>query len=587
MKKTVKMLAILLFALSFSLVMSGCDKSTESLLSFEPLPGDEPGVPGEAGNGNTEPVAYAGRDYRVDIGNHAELNAVIIPDEDGDELSYMWSFSSKPSASKTKINNRISPNTDFHVDVDGVYVVRLMVYDGTDYAFHIITISTHLRAFDFSMTLGLDETEVTGNWKTLSNTNDGDAEAEVVGQGSDGTCSVTGDMLTYNGEFGNDETDTCELEIYNGVDRVAVTATIYKFYWKQVSGGYRHTAAIRADGTLWSWGYGCHGEMGNGTTTCTNRNPVQESTHSTWSSVSAGEYHTTAIRSDGTLWSWGYNGYGQLGDGTYGNNRNTPRQESTYAHDWSSVDAGWIHTAAIKTNGTLWSWGYGGQGQMGNGTSNSYNPNPIQEGTHSTWSSVSVGYHTAAIKTNGTLLSWGYGCHGQMGNGSPYYCTNQNPVQVGKSTWSSVSVGVHHTAAIRSNGTLWSWGYAPHGQMGNGTSNNNNPNPVQEGTHSTWSSVNAGEYYTTAAIRSNGTLWSWGYGCQGQMGNGTTTCTNRNPVQESTYANNWSSVGGGGLHATAIKSNATLWLWGANNYGELGDGTSNWRYVPGQLVPQP
>src|SRR3989338_2030534 len=137
--------------------------------------------------------------------------------------------------------------------------------------------------------------------------------------------------------------------------------------WSSVSAGEHHTAAIKTDGTLWAWGYNASGRLGDGTTTTNRTAPTQIGTATTWSSVSAGYYHTTAIKTDGTLWAWGYNElYGQLGDGTT-TNRTTPIQivaETT----WSSVSAGYYHTTAIKTDGTLWAWGYNASGRLGDGT---------------------------------------------------------------------------------------------------------------------------------------------------------------------------------------------------------------------------
>ena len=239
--------------------------------------------------------------------------------------------------------------------------------------------------------------------------------------------------------------------------------------WASVSAGALHTIAIKRHDplyTLWAWGYNASGRLGDGTTT--NRTtPTQIGTATTWSSVSAGVYHTVAIKTDGTLWAWGYNElYGQLGDGTT-TNKDVPTQigaETT----WSSVFSGEHHTAAIKTNGTLWAWGRNNSGQLGDGTTTD-KTTPTQIGTATTWSSVSGGgYHTVARKSDGTLWAWGYNDDGQLGDET--IISKTTPTQIGaETTWSSVSAGGYHTIAKKTDGTLWAWGDNYYGQLGDGT----------------------------------------------------------------------------------------------------------------------
>src|SRR3989338_3865864 len=233
-------------------------------------------------------------------------------------------------------------------------------------------------------------------------------------------------------------------------------------------------AGEASQGVLLGWGYNNSGQLGDGTTT-DKLFPTPIGTNNNWSFLSAGSYHTVAIKTDGTLWGWGDNYYGQLGDGTT-SYRYSPTQIGTDAN-WSSVSAGGAYTsnytAAIKIDGTLWSYGDG-----------TYSP--IQIGTDSNWSSVSAGYsHTVAIKTDGTLWAWGAG-----------YGTT--PVQVGTDTnWSSVSAGFWHTAAIKTDGTLWAWGRNVEGQLGDGTGIDKS-SPIQIGTDTDWLFVSAGGFHTIA-----------------------------------------------------------------------------------------
>jgi len=244
--------------------------------------------------------------------------------------------------------------------------------------------------------------------------------------------------------------------------------------WASVSAGRFHTLAIKADGTLWAWGYNGSGQLGDGTTT--NRlSPVQIGTATNWASVSAGVGHSVAVRTDGTLWVWGFNGSGQLGDGTT-TNRLSPVRIGTAAN-WATVSAGGGYSVAIRTDGTLWAWGNNGSGQLGDGTTTG-RLSPVRIGTATNWAFVSTGAdYTLAIRTDGTLWAWGHNGSGQLGNGTTVNL--HSPVRIGTATnWASVSACTDHTLAIRTDGTLWAWGNNASGQLGDGTTTNRR-SPVQ------------------------------------------------------------------------------------------------------------
>ncbi|HQF79165.1 MAG TPA: chromosome condensation regulator RCC1, partial [Spirochaetota bacterium] len=331
--------------------------------------------------------------------------------------------------------------------------------------------------------------------------------------------------------------------------------------WASVSCGGSHTVAIKSNGTLWAWGYNYYGQLGDGTT-ANKSSPVQIGGGSTdWASVSCGNDHTVAIKSNKTLWAWGYNSSGQLGDGTIENKLSPVR--IGVSTDWASVSCGRDHTIALKLDGTLWTWGNNGFGQLGDGTTGSNKSSPVQIGSSTDWASVSCGIsHTVAIKSNGSLWAWGYNNSGRLGDGTT--ANKSSPIQIGVSTdWASVSCGGGHTVAIKSNGTLWAWGYNYYGQLGDGTTANKS-SPVQIGGGSTdWASVSCGNDHTVA-IKSNKTLWAWGYNGSGQLGDGTTG-NKSSPVQIGS-STDWASVSCGGSHTVAIKSNGTLWAWGYNYY---------------------
>ena len=213
-----------------------------------------------------------------------------------------------------------------------------------------------------------------------------------------------------------------------------------------------HTLAVKSDGTLWAWGNNYEGQLGTGTVGEQLPSPLQVGTASNWAMVACGQYHTLAMKSDGTLWGWGRNGNGQLGDGT-GTTTNSPVQVGT-ANNWVTVASGAYHALALKSDGTLWAWGHNGVGQLGDG-STTQRLSPVQVGTANNWATVACGAgHTLAVKGDGTLWGWGDNQYGQLGDGT----TTQrlSPVQVGTaSNWATVGGGQYHTLALKSDGTLW------------------------------------------------------------------------------------------------------------------------------------
>ena len=205
-----------------------------------------------------------------------------------------------------------------------------------------------------------------------------------------------------------------------------------------VDGGGSHSIGLKSDGTLWAWGDNTFGLLGNGTNTDTNT-PVQIGTDTNWMAISGGFGHTIALKSDGTLWAWGRNDEGQLGDGS-STDRNTPVQIGT-ATNWTAISAGSQHTIALKSDGSLWAWGYNDDGQLGDGSSTDRNT-PVQIGADTNWTAISAGgYHTIALKSDGTLWAWGYNNEGQLGNG-----TNTDTNTPARSLYVTPSAG--------SNGTI-------------------------------------------------------------------------------------------------------------------------------------
>jgi alpha-tubulin suppressor-like RCC1 family protein len=336
--------------------------------------------------------------------------------------------------------------------------------------------------------------------------------------------------------------------------------------WKLISGGNFHAHAVKTDGTLWAWGLNfTDGRLGfNTLTNLYYSSPVQVGALTNWKYVGHNSDHTTAIKTDGTLWAWGANQYRQLGH-INGSNYSSPVAVGALTN-WKLVDNGYFHTLAIKTNGSLWSWGWNRYGQCGHNTSSAsvYYSSPTQVGALTNWKSISAGgsHSSFAIKTDGTLWAWGMNVVGQLGIGSTgnYVST---PVQVGALTnWKQVSSGssdnnplelnhtTSHTLAIKTDGTLWAvGGRNDWGQLGLGTTTNIST-PVQIGTLTNWKSI-ATMQETSFALKTDGTLWAWGYNGNGSIGD-RTTVSKSSPIQIGSLTN-WKSISAGKFVSAAIQ----------------------------------
>jgi alpha-tubulin suppressor-like RCC1 family protein len=321
--------------------------------------------------------------------------------------------------------------------------------------------------------------------------------------------------------------------------------------WCLVSTTFRHAAAIKKSGELWVWGSNSCGALGDGTTT-TRCSPIREICSATnWCQVSAGSYHTAAIKTSGEIWTWGSGNSGRLGDGTTVNSC-SPIREICSATDWCQASAGGSHTAAINTSGQIWAWGFNGCGRLGDGTTvNSCSP--IREICSATdWCQASAGgSHTAAIKTCGQLWAWGFNGCGRLGDGTTVNSCSPVREFCSATDWCQASAGGAHTVAIKTCGQIWTWGNNQfYGRLGDGTVTQR-CSPVREICSATdWCQVSAGGNHT-AAIKTSGQLWAWGRNTCGALGNGfaTGSCS---PVREFISATDWRQVSVGDRHTAAV-----------------------------------
>ena len=337
----------------------------------------------------------------------------------------------------------------------------------------------------------------------------------------------------------------------------------------QVAAGADYSLALRSDGTLWAWGANGEGQLGDGSTN-TRYAPVRVNGLTQVVGASAGGVQTLALDAQGTVWGWGGNGYGQLGDGTQ-----TSHSSPVPVRGLDSVRGVSVfgnHALAYRSDGTVWAWGYNRYGQLGDGTAMTRTlPVPVSEFSGAV--GVAAGdNHSLALKDDGTVWAWGLNNYGQLGDGTD--STRATPVQVqGLANVVAIHARSNQSFALRADGTVWVWGDNGNAQLGDGTSNAHAV-PVQMGSVLGASAV-AGGWHHTLSLKADGTVWATGYNGSGELGDGTRGSRSA-PVQVSGLSA-VVSVAAGQHHSVAMRADGSVWSWGNNGAGQLGDGTADAR----------
>ncbi len=413
----------------------------------------------------------------------------------------------------------------------------------------------------------IPSTGVTGLTATLS------AGILAIGNGNltytiAGTATTSGNAV-FNIDF---EGQSCNLSL--NVDSCSpITVITSKI---RIATEKERCLAVITDGRVKSWGYNAFGQLGDGTTV-DRHTPVLVNTISNIAAVAAGAYHSLALGNDGKVWAWGKNDFGQLGDGTI-----IERHEPLQIAGLSGIVAiagGYDYSIALKNDGTVWAWGANHWGQLGDGTYTD-RLNPVQVINLCRVTAIAGGeVHCLALKDDGTVWAWGWNLNGALGDGSNID-KRSSPVQV--ATLSGITAittnGSNHSLALKNDGTVWSWGDNFLGQLGDGTYTAKNI-PLRLTTLAGITTIGVGENHSFA-VKNDGSLWAWGWNGTGQLGVDDAFIHEPIPVNVNLLPG-VTRIVGGNFHSIVEKIDGTIWTMGDNVFGQLGDGTNTiYRYTP-------
>jgi alpha-tubulin suppressor-like RCC1 family protein len=375
-----------------------------------------------------------------------------------------------------------------------------------------------------------------------------------------------------------------------------------------ISAGYMHSMCLDSDGVVYSWGYNASGQLGDATKKQRNV-PVAVKTSGVLSGktiidISAGYYHSLALDSNGVVYSWGDNFYGQLGNGNYPTDSLIPVAVDTSGvlsgKTIVDISAGYVHSMCLDSNGVVYSWGDNVAGELGDGNYPTDSDVPVAVDTSGVLSGKKItsinggSFYSMCLDSNGVLYGWGRNNYGQLGDGSKTPIPITTPVAVDKSgvlsgkTIVDISAGYINSMCLDSNGVVYSWGDNEYGQLGDGNYPTDSDVPVAVDTSGVLSgkkitSICAGSWYSMC-LDSNGVLYGWGRNNYGQLGDGSTT-DRTYPITVLDGIHNFEKIVSG-YHFYLGLYKGEVWGWGRNNYGQLGNDTTIGIYTPVKMLQE-
>lgn len=331
-------------------------------------------------------------------------------------------------------------------------------------------------------------------------------------------------------------------------------------------------------GIAYKWGTNTSGQMGDNTTIAKSSPVSIVGGFVDWCAISSSS-HTVAVRSNGTTWAWGCNNCGQIGDNTT-TNRSSPVSVVGGITDWCRVSTGinGTHTLAIRTNGSAWSWGNNVSGRLGDLTTTNRSSPVSVVGGFTDWCEINAAAtHSVALRSNGTIWSWGQNQLGILGTSNTIFRSSPVSVVGGFTDWCRLSSTYCHTVASRVGGTAWAWGINTNGRLGDNTTTDKSSPVSVVGGFTDWSSVSAGQD-ASVGLRAPGAAWSWGTNSSGQLADNTTT-NRSSPVSVVGGFTNWCSICVGSS-SVGLRSSGQLWAWGPGSNGQLGDNSVTTKSSP-------